>query len=163
MQIEKDKVVSIHYVLSEGDRLLEQSYSSTPLAYLHGHSNMMPGVEKALEGKSKGDKITITLSPDEAYGNKLEDMTQRVSVNYIMREGKTKPKLQKGMIVKLNSKNGPVPVTVLKVGLKMIDVDTNHPYAGMSLTYDIEVMDVRDATQDEISHRHAHGTGGVEH
>ncbi len=164
MQIEKDKVVSFHYRVSElNGTELESSYSVQPLYYLHGHDNMLKGIEAALAGKGVGDKVSVTLEPAEAYGERNEDAIQRVSVNHIMRQGKIKPKLRPGMIIDLNTAHGPRPVMVVKVGLKMLDVDTNHPFAGKTLNYDLEVVGVREASAEEIEHGHVHGDGGVQH
>lgn len=164
MSIANNKVVSIHYRLTEENgELLEQSPEHTPLIYLHGHAGVLPSLQDALTGKVVGDKVSITLSPEQGYGQKSQGGIQRVSINHILREGKAKPKLQPGMLVYLNTKDGPYPATVIKVGLKTVDVDLNHPYAGKSLHFDIEVVAVRDATPEEIDHGHVHGEGGVQH
>jgi len=165
MQIGKDKVVSFHYIVSEVDGAeLESSHGSSPLVYLHGHNGMIKGIEAALEGKSVGDKIKVTLSPEEAYGERRDDAIQRVSVNHILRDNKkAKPKFRPGQIVHLNTEHGAMPAVVIKAGLKMVDVDTNHPYAGKTLTYDMEVVNVRDAQPEELEHGHVHGDGGVHH
>jgi len=162
MQIEKDKVVTVHYRVSEpGGELVEDSYDDEPMVYLQGHGAMIEAVEAALLGKSVGDKVSTTV--ENAYGERDETKQQRISINHIMREGKAKPKLKPGMTVHVNTKQGPLPVTVLKVGLKSVDVDTNHPFAGKTLQFDIEVLQLRDATEAEISHGHVHGEGGVHH
>ncbi len=164
MQIKKDTVVSFHYTLTEVDgKELESSYSGAPLIYLHGHNAMLNGIETSLESKSIGDKVSATLSPNEAYGERKEGAIHRVSINHVLREGKGKPKYRPGMLVKLNSEHGPRPVIVVKAGLKFLDVDSNHPFAGKTLKYDMEVINVRDAEQEELSHGHVHGEGGVQH
>lgn len=162
MQIEKDKVVTFHYTVSEvdGDEL-ENSYDHIPLVYLHGHNGMLPGIEEALAGKSEGDKVSVTL--EQPYGPRNDNAVQRVSINHILRRGKAKPKLKPGMIVDVNTKDGARPVVVVKVGLKAVDVDTNHPYAGLDLVYDMEVVMVRNAEPEELDHGHVHGEGGVQH
>lgn len=164
MQVEKDKVVSFHYTVSEVEgEQLESSYGTNPLVYLHGHDGMLKGVEAALEGKTVGDKVAVTLAPEDAYGPRKEDAIHRVSINHVLREGKGKPKFRPGMVVHLNTEHGARPVVVVKAGLKMLDVDTNHPYAGKTLNYDMEVVNVRDAEAEELSHGHVHGEGGVHH
>jgi len=162
MNIAKDKVVTVHYRVSEpqGEKI-EDSYGGEPLVYLHGYNAMNPTLEEAMLGKGVSDKVSVTV--DNAYGKREEDQVQRVSINHIMREGKAKPKLKPGMMVYLNTKQGSRPVTVVKMGLKSVDIDTNHPYAGKALQFDVEVLKVRDATMDEISHGHVHGDGGVHH
>lgn len=160
MQISKDSVVSFHYVLSEVDAdQLESSYDADPMAYLHGHENIFPVIETALEGKAVGDKLTATLSPQEAYGERKEGNTQRVSMKHLLTKGRLKP----GMTVKVNTEHGTRDATVVKVGLKNVDLDTNHPLAGKHLQFEIEVVEVREATQDEVAHGHAHGVGGHQH
>ena len=162
MKIEKDKVVTVHYCVSEPQgEIIEDSHDDEPLVYLHGYNAMVQAVEDAMLGKGVGDKVSMTV--DNAYGEREEGQVQRVSINHIVREGKTKPKLKPGMMVYLNTKQGSRPVTVVKMGLKSVDVDTNHPYAGKTLQFDVEVLKVRDATADEISHGHVHGDGGVHH
>ena len=162
MQIEKDKVVTVHYRVSEpGGEVLEDSHDDQPLAYLHGHHGMIQALEEELLGKGVGDKVSKAV--DNAYGMHEDAQVQRVSINHVIRAGKAKPKLKPGMVVQINTQHGPRPVTVVKVGLKAVDVDTNHPYAGKTLQFDVEVLKVRDATVEELSHGHAHGEGGVHH
>ncbi|MEK6750365.1 MAG: peptidylprolyl isomerase [Pseudomonadota bacterium] len=164
MRIGKDKVVEFHYTVSEpGVGELENSRTGAPLAYLHGHNNMLAGIEQALEGKQASDHFSVVLPPEQAYGARVEDSIQRVSINHVVKPGKAKIKFAPGMIIQLNSSTGHVAATVLKVGLKMLDVDTNHPYAGKTLEFVLDVVSVRDATADEIAHKHAHGAGGHQH
>lgn len=164
MIIENNKVVSIHYLVRDSvGEILEQSNPQSPLVYLHGHPGLLPSLQAALTGKESGDNITAELSPEQGYGERQPTAIQRVSINHIMREGKTKPRLTPGMMVYLNGKQGPVPATVIKVGLKSVDVDLNHPYAGKSLRFEIDILAVRDASAEEIEHGHVHGEGGVQH
>ncbi|MCR6654009.1 MAG: peptidylprolyl isomerase [Cellvibrionaceae bacterium] len=161
MQIEKDKVVSIVYQLRDAaGENLEDTSDGIPLAYLHGHDNLLAALEKALEGRSAGDKFDLTLSPEEAYGPVREGATQRVPIKHLL--GNTK-RLKAGMVVRVQTEKGPVTATALKVGKFMVDVDLNHPFAGKTLKFDVEVVAVRDATADEIAHGHAHGDGGHHH
>ncbi len=162
MKIEKDKVVAVHYKVSTPDgQLVEDSHSGSPLVYLHGHDGMLKALEAAIDGKEVGDNISTLI--ENAYGEREDNQITRVSIKHVMTEGKGKPKLAPGMVIYLNSDQGPQPVTVVKVGLKVLDVDTNHPYAGQDLNFEVEVIDVRDATDDELEHGHAHGEGGVQH
>ena len=163
MSIEKDKVVTFHYKLNEPDQaVFEDSHDSDPISYLHGHNGMLKGVEDALQGKSAGDNVNITLSPEDAYGPIREDAIQRVSLKHIVKS-KTKVKYVPGMVVQVNTANGPQDVIVVKAGLKNLDVNTNHPLAGKTLTFDIDVTEVREATSDELSHGHSHSVGGHQH
>ncbi|MDR8523641.1 MULTISPECIES: FKBP-type peptidyl-prolyl cis-trans isomerase [Shewanella] len=160
MSIKKDSVVQFNYTLrDEKGEVLETNEGLDPIAYLHGHSNMMPGVEDALEGKEVGAKFSVTLPASETYGERNEDAEQRVSVKHLQGASVWKP----GMRALINTDQGQRQVTVLKVGKFMATVDINHPLAGRELTFDLEVMDVREATSEEIAHGHAHGKGGHQH
>lgn len=163
MLIEKNKVVSFHYRLSESNEVVEDSRQGEPITYLHGHSGLIKGLENALEGKQAGDHISVTVPPEQGYGERRENSQQRVSINHIVNPTRGKVKYKPGMVVQLNTKNGPQPVEILKVGLKTLDVDTNHPLAGKTLLFDIDVIEVRDATAEELAHGHAHGAGGHAH
>jgi len=167
VQILKNNVVTFHYQLSHtGHELIEDSRKlSTPIVYLHGHEAIFPKLEQELEGRQVSDKLSVTLEPEDAYGHRTADSIQRVSINHVLSTHKTKKKVRYkiGMPIKLNTKDGPKSVVVVKVGLKMLDVDTNHPLAGVSLTFEVEIISVREATEEEISHGHVHGEGGHQH
>lgn len=159
MQIEKDKVVSFHFKVSDNNVLLESSRDGEPMLYMHGRNGLISGLEAALLGKAAGESFSITLEPKDAYGIPFESSKQRVSIKHLTTKGKLKP----GMVVDINTTSGIRQATVVKVGRFNVDVDTNHPYAGKTLTFDIDIVDVRDATSDELSHGHAHGAGGHQH
>jgi FKBP-type peptidyl-prolyl cis-trans isomerase SlyD len=160
MQIEKNKVVQFTYKLSdEAGQLLEASEDGQPVAYLHGHNNMLPGLENKLEGRSAGENFEIILAPADAYGERREDSEQRVPVKHLQGAKKWKP----GMIATVQTDQGARQVTVVKLGKFMVTVDTNHPFAGKTLNFDINILDVRDATDEEVAHGHAHGVGGHQH
>jgi len=161
MTIENNKVVSFHYTVIENGEVLESSQGGHPVLYLHGHNNMLDGVEEALAGKSTGDKEVVTLPPEKTYGLRKEGETLRVPLKHVI-DGKKK-KFKKGDTVAVNTAHGVSEMVVLKVGLKNLDVDANHPFAGKTLDFELEVVDVRDATTEEIAHGHAHGKGGHEH
>ena len=163
MQIEKNKVASFHYQLYEGDALLENSEHSEPATYLHGHNTMLIGVEEQLAGKQAGEKFEFTVTPENGYGVIRPDSIQRVSLKHVHHEGKGKPRCKPGDVVVVNTPEGGREVTVVKVGKFNIDVDTNHPFAGKTLIFKVEVVDIRDATEEEISHGHVHGPGGHAH
>jgi len=158
--IAKHCVVSFHYTLTDADgRQLESSRSGEPMSYLHGAGNIIPGLEKALEGRGVGDSFQVTVEPAEAYGEKKAANIQRVSSKHFRDPRKLRP----GQVIGLQTHQGPVQVTVVKVGRFNVDVDANHPLAGKSLTFDIEVTAVRESTADEQAHGHVHGPGGVDH
>ncbi len=157
MKIENDKVVSFHYTLTDDDNnVLDKSDSEEPLSYLHGAGNIIPGLEKALAGKEAGNKIKARIEPEDAYGIKQEGMVQVLPKEAFEGVEKIEPGLQ----FQAAGQNGePVVVTVTKVEGDQITIDGNHPLAGVALTFDVEIADVRDATEDEIAHGHIHGAG----
>ncbi len=160
MLIEKNKVVSFHYALSElGADFREDSQGDHPIAYLHGHGNVLPALEAALLGKKVGDKVNVTLAPDSAYGFRNPELQQRIAIKYLKFDGK----LKAGDLAWIETEKGPSQVTVIKPGKFMADVDMNHPLAGKTLIFDLDVVSVRDATADEVTHGHAHGDGGHQH
>ena len=160
MNIAPETVAIFHYTLrNEAGDELETSRGSDPSAYLHGANNIIPGLEQAMAGKSAGDVFSATVAAEDAYGQPDPERQQRVPVKHLLFKGKLKP----GMVVQLNTSDGRVPVTVVKAGRHSADIDTNHPLAGQALTFDIEVVDVRAATEEEIAHGHAHGVGGHQH
>lgn len=160
-RIAKDSVVAFHYTLTDADgKTVESSRDSEATVYLHGANNILPAMEKAFEGKTVGDTFELTLTPADAYGERSENALQRVPAKYLSHEGK----LKAGQIVSLHLKDGgSQPVTVIKVGKFSVDIDGNHPLAGMTLNFAIEIVDVRDATAEEKEHGHAHGVGGHHH
>lgn len=160
MQISKNSVVSFHYSLknAQGDEL-ENNQAEDPTLYLHGANNIIPGLEKAMEGRSAGDSFEVDLSPADAYGERRDDMAQRVPAKYLKHEGKLRP----GQTVRINTDKGMRSATVIKVGKFSVDVDMNHPLAGQQLHFSIQIADVRQATAEEVQHGHAHGVGGHQH
>lgn len=163
MQIEKNKVVTFHYRVSEAGRpALEDSRGGEPLVYLHGHGAMILGVEEALAGRQAGEHLTVTVLPEKAYGPRNENAVSRISKSHVLHASKG-AKFEPGMMVQVNTPNGPRSVIVLKVGMTTLDVDANHPLAGRTLEFDIDVVEVRDASGEEIEHGHAHGAGGHDH
>ena len=160
MTIKKNKVVSFHYSLTnEAGEVVDSSRERKPMTYFHGATNIVPGLEKALEGRSEGDQFQVTVAAAEGYGERDENKIQRISTKHFRNPKKIKP----GQMLVLKTRQGPIQVLVLKVGRFNLDVDANHPLAGQTLTFDVEVTGIRDATKEEIAHGHAHGDGGVEH
>ena len=160
MQIGKNSVVQFSYTLKdENGDIVEATDAGSPVAYLHGHSSMIPGLEQAMEGKSIGDKLSETLQPADAYGELIENSIQRVPVKHLQGAKKWKP----GMTATVQTDQGNRQVTIVKMGKFMVTVDTNHPLAGKVVTFDIEIKDIREATTEEIQHGHAHGAGGHHH
>jgi len=162
MKVEKDKVVLFHYRLSNisGDEL-ESSENDDPMAALIGYGNILPAMEQEMMGKEISDKFPVTLPPEKAYGLRRDDAQQRVPIKHLLR--KSKKPLRVGQHVRINTQEGPRNATVVKVGKFNVDVDTNHPLAGQTLTFDISIVDIREASPEEIAHGHAHGIGGHHH
>ncbi len=164
MLIEKNKVVTFHYRMSEpGHDVIDDSRKGSPVIYLHGYQGMLQGLEDAITGKQAGDQSTVTLTPEQAYGARQEGSQQRISIKHVINNTKKKITYKPGNVVQLNTEHGARPAIVIKVGLKTLDIDTNHPLAGKTLTFEVEIIDVRAATAEEITHRHVHGDGGHHH
>jgi FKBP-type peptidyl-prolyl cis-trans isomerase SlyD len=160
LKIESETVVSFHYTLrDENGKELETSRGSEPSVYLHGANNIIRGLETAMTGRESGDVFTVSLAPAEAYGMRNPDKMQRVPVKHLAFRGK----LEAGKVVQLNTAEGMRAVTVVKAGRHSADIDANHPLAGQTLTFDVEIVDLRPATPEEIAHGHAHGPGGHHH
>lgn len=156
MQITKDKVAAIHYTLRDDKgAILDSSEGRDPLHYLHGSGNLIQGMEEGLEGRSKGDKFNLKINPEKGYGEKDDNLVQKVP-----RSAFGDQEVKTGM--RFSTNQGGV-VTVTHVGLDSITVDGNHPLAGVELNFAVEVMEVRNATSEEISHGHVHGPGGHHH
>ncbi|SBS27398.1 FKBP-type peptidyl-prolyl cis-trans isomerase SlyD [Marinomonas spartinae] len=159
MSIADNQVVTFHYTLRHGDELIETSAGKDPISYLHGHSNVIPGLEKAMEGKEAGAEFEVTVPMAEAYGERHEDRQQQVPVKHLQGAKRWKP----GMVAMVQTDQGARQVTIIKAGLKHATVDLNHPLSGKDLTFNVEIVDTREATDDEIAHGHAHGLGGHQH
>lgn len=160
MTVKADRVVSFHYRLTDDQgQLIESSREREPLTYLHGHGGIIEGLEDAFTGKEGGDKFTAVIPPEKAYGLRDPNAIERVSVKHLHIEGKAKP----GAVAWIKTNHGHHQVTIVKAGKFMMDVDVNHPLAGQTLTFDIEITNVRDATEEEIAHGHVHGEGGHHH
>ena len=160
MHVAKDKIVSIDYTLTDaGGEVIDSSQGQEPLTYLHGAGNIIPGLEQALEGKSPGDQVNTTVPPDQGYGPKNPALVQPVPRAQF--PGVTD--ITVGMQFQAQTNHGPRVVTVVDVNPDTVTVDANHPLAGETLNFDVKVVEVRDATQQELDHRHAHGPGGHHH
>ena len=159
MKVEQNRVVQFNYEMSVVDGDFSESSGDSPVACLVGHRNVLPALEKLLLGLEAGEQVAVTLLPDDAYGQRRDSAIQRVPIKHLLTKGKLKP----GMVVKVNAQEGPKDATVVKVGKFNVDLDTNHPLAGKELSFVITIVDVREASDEEIAHGHAHGTGGHHH
>ena len=159
MKIEKDRAVRFHYSVAEqGQESVENSHGGEPLAVLIGHGYIIPGLEKAMEGHEAGDSFGVDVVAADAYGERREGMGQRIPKKHFGNQP-----LQPGMQVVLNTNMGPRAVTIEKVGMTVVDVDLNHPMAGKDLHFDIDIVEVREASAEELEHGHVHGEGGHHH
>lgn len=159
--VAKDMVVSFHYTLkNEKGDVLDSSSDGEPMAYLHGYHQIVPGLEAALLGKAAGAKFQVTVAPADGYGEREEEMVLSVP-----KKDWTLPDTVKaGEVIELQSPDGEVvPAIIVNISDEVVVLDANHPLAGESLYFDIQLMNVRAATKEELAHGHAHGPGGHHH
>lgn len=160
MQIADNRVITLNYTLKDDQGNIIDSSQDGSFAYLHGAANIIPGLESALLGKSAGDAFSVTIEPAQGYGERNEAMTQVVPRNMF----ETDAQIEVGMQFHAESPDGhPIQVTVVAVSDEGVTVDANHPLAGVNLNFDITVLDIREATAEEIEHGHVHGAGGHQH
>ena len=160
MQIAKNKVVSIDYTLTNAQgEVLDKSSAGSPLHYIQGQGQLIPGLERLLEGKSAGYAIKANIPAKEAYGDRDEELLQNIPRKNLAKISD----LRVGMELEAESEEGLKVITVVGIEKDHVVVDGNHPLAGMDLTFDVTVVGVRDATADELGHGHVHGPGGHHH
>jgi len=161
MLVAQDKVVLIHYTLTDdAGAVIDTSSGGQPMAYIQGQGNIIPGLEKALEGKQKGDKLSVKVEPAEGYGVRDDNLLQDVP----RRAFGSVASIQPGMQFHAQTSRGHTRVvTVTNVQGDMVTVDGNHPLAGQHLNFDVEITEVRDPTAEELEHGHVHGPGGHHH
>jgi len=161
MQIRKNKVVTIDYTLTDAEgTVLDSSQGEEPLAYIQGTESIISGLENALEGRAPGEKFTVSIPPAEAYGERNETLLQDISREVF--EGQ-EALLEIGAHFQAEDDEGMHSFTIVGVEDQVIRVDGNHPLAGVTLNFDVTVVDVRDASPEELSHGHVHGAGGHGH
>lgn len=160
MEITADRVVLIHYTLKDdAGAVVDSSAEGEPLAYIQGHGNLVPGLEKALEGKQDGDSLAVSLPPAEGYGIHDQALIQRVPKRSLQGAGE----LKKGMQFQARTDDGMRLFTVIAIVGDMVTLDGNHPLADKTLNFDVQVVSVREATTEELEHGHVHGAGGHHH
>ena len=160
MDIGADRVVTIHYTLKDDKgAVLDSSAGGEPLAYIQGHGNLVVGLEKALEGKENGAKLAVVVPPEEGYGRHDAALIQRMPKRSLQGAGQ----IQKGMQFQARTDDGMRVFTVTAITGDMVTLDGNHPLADRTLHFDVEVVGVRAATQEELEHGHVHGAGGHHH
>lgn len=160
MQIAQRSIASFHYTLTnDGGDILDTSREREPLAYLHGAGNIVPGLEKALAGHAAGDAFKVSVEPGEGYGPRREELVQTLPKSAF--EGV--PTVKPGMQFQAKGPQGHVLITVTGVEGDQVHVDGNHPLAGQTLHFDVEVTEVREATEEELNHGHVHGPDAHAH
>lgn len=153
MEVRKDRVVTIDYVLrDDSGKLIDSSAGAQPLAYLHGNENIIPGLERELEGKNPGDAFSCSVSPEDAYGDRDENLVFKVHKRDFGENVEVAP----GMQFEAHGENGVQIVTVVGVNGDEVTLDANHPLAGETLHFDVKVVDVREVTEEELEHGHVH-------
>lgn len=160
MHVDDNKVVSFHFTLADGEgKTIESTRTEEPLAYLHGQGNLIPILEKALAGRSVGDAFDLTLAPADAYGERDPGLIQQID------RGEFPPEVELavGSEFEVEDEKGRRVVTITDVEGQQVTVDGNHPLAGETITFDIEVVEIRDATEEELTHGHVHGPEGHHH
>ncbi len=160
MQIAKHRVVSIDYTLTDDDdKIVDTSKGSEPLTYIHGTGNLIPGLEKALAGKSPGDALEVTIPPEEGYGAHDESLLEVLPRTKFTAE----QEVQVGMQFYAEGGSEVQVITVVGVEGDSVTIDGNHPLAGKTLNFAVKIVDVRDATPEEVIHGHVHGPDGHDH
>jgi FKBP-type peptidyl-prolyl cis-trans isomerase SlyD len=160
MQIEKNKVATIEYTLKNNDgEVLDTSEGNEPMVYIHGIGNLIPGLEEVLEGKGQGDETQVSIPPEKAYGVPNPELVQVVERNVFQGVDD----LQVGMQFQAQSDDGTQVIWITDLEGDNVTIDGNHPLAGETLNFDVKVVDVRDASAEELEHGHVHGPGGHDH
>lgn len=160
MNVSSNKVVCIHYTLrDEAGVVLDSSSGRAPLAYLHGNGQLVPGLESALDGKAAGDKLEVTIAPEQGYGVRDAGLVQILPRGKFADVGEISP----GKQFQAKGPGGARLVTVTHVERDLVTVDANHPLAGKALHFQVEITEVREATREERAHGHVHGPGGHHH
>jgi len=156
LNIAKNHVVTMHYTLKDGEgQTIDSSAGAEPLVFIYGLGQIIPGLEKALDGKAKTDKVQVVIPPEEAYGERSDEMIQAVPKT----EFQDADQVSVGMQFQVQTDNGPIGLTVIEVRENEFILDGNHPLAGITLHFDVEITDIREATEEELSHGHVHGPG----
>ena len=167
MEIGNNKVVTITYKLQESDadgQMVQEVDEKEPFVFLFGGQQVLPDFETNLDGKSKGDEFEFGINSDDSYGPVNEEAIVNLPINIFMQDGKLVDAVQVGAFVPMNDQDGnPMQGLVMEIGTETVKMDFNHPMAGIDLHFSGKVLDVREATAEEIDHGHPHGPGGHRH
>jgi len=159
MIVATNKVVKMHYSVMDNDgNSIDNSFDGEPLIFVVGTGYLISGLENALQGKQAGDKLSVTVEPDEGYGERNDNLMQAVPKS--MFEGM---EIEVGMQFRASTDDGDQSVMIIDIQDEEVIVDGNNPLAGITLNFDVEILEVRDATDDELAHGHVHGEGGCGH
>ena len=162
MTIVKNAIATLHYTLKDDEgEILAEADENNPFMYMHGVGGMIPGLEKALENRISGDNVVVSVPPAEAYGDRNPDLTQDVPRE--MFSEVDDEEMVVGAQFQAQTDQGVEIITVAAIEGDVIKIDGNHPMAGETLHFDVTILDVRDATEEEVSHGHPHGPGGHQH
>ncbi len=157
MQVSAHKVVSIHYTLTDNaGTVLDSSSGREPLMYIQGLGHLIPGMEEGLEGRTAGEKLNLKIAPEKGYGVRNDEFVQQVPLSAFGGQD-----VQAGMQFEAGTEEQRYIVTVTAIEGDQVTVDGNHPLAGVELNFDVEVISVREATGEELSHGHVHGPDGT--
>ncbi len=161
MSISQNKVVTIHYTVTDAasNEVIDSSEGGQPMVYLHGHQNIIPGLENALEGKAVGDELKVEVTAADAYGEYSEERVQQVPIEAFEGVENVEP----GMAFTAQTEHGPVNIIITEIEDDVATVDANHPLAGRALNFDVKIAEVREASVEELEHGHVHGEGGHQH
>jgi len=160
MTISVNKVITLHYTLTDDAGTVIDQSTDGSFVYLHGASNIIPGLENALTGKAAGDELQVSVAPEEAYGVRDDSRVEQVPREMFPADTDIEP----GMQFHAQGPEGQmVMITVVEASNDTVTVDGNHPLAGVPLNFDVKIIDIRDASAEELEHGHAHGPEGHQH
>ena len=160
VEITKHKVVTIQYILTSDQQIVQETTEDDPFTFLFGVGETLPSFEAQLENKVKGDKVSFALTAEEAYGERVDEMVQEVDMEAF--QGAPEGALEVGKILPMQMGDPNTHLsqtvfgTILEINTEFVKMDFNHPLAGQPLEYEVEILDVRDATPSEIDHGHVH-------
>ncbi|MCY4453711.1 MAG: peptidylprolyl isomerase [Immundisolibacterales bacterium] len=160
MNVERGRVVRLHYDLKDSaGTQIGSTRDREPHALLYGHEGFLPGIDRALAGRQAGERFEVVLAPEEAFGMRVEGSARRVSKKHVLGPKRLVP----GLPVFIRTRTGNRPATILKVGSSVVDIDMNHPLAGVTVHAEIEIVDIREADREEVAHGHVHHRNGPDH
>jgi FKBP-type peptidyl-prolyl cis-trans isomerase SlyD len=160
MRIANDKVVLIEYTMTDTEgEVLESTEESGPLGYVHGSGNILSGLEEALAGRAQGDELEVELRPEQAFGEYDQELVE----TWPRSEFDDADELEIGLEFEYDTDDGPEMATIVGIDEDEVHVDHNHPLAGVQVRLKVRVVEVREATPEELEHGHVHGMGGCEH